>query len=109
MLIEPRCYSITSFQAGIPKLNLPLRILHLSDIHFAGPDRHLTKFFDKLAATEADLIVLTGDIIDCREGVARAEEELSKLKSKYGIFAVMGNHDYYDYNLFDSLFRVIQG
>lgn len=109
MLLEPRLFRITPFTVQLPKISQPIRILHLSDIHFASDDKPLARFFDKLAELNPDLIILTGDIIDCRGGVAVAEKELSKLKSKYGIYAVMGNHDYYDYRLYDCFFKNFQG
>ncbi len=110
VLIEPHFYRVTRFEVQCPKLLSPLRILHLSDIHFAYPDKQLSRFFDRLAAINPDLIVITGDVIDCREGVAIAEEQLAKVKSKHGTFAVMGNHDYYDYRLMDSvLLHNLQG
>lgn len=109
MLFEPHFYRVTSFQSKCPKLTKPLKVLHLSDIHFARPNAGLSRFFDQLAQLKPDLIVITGDVIDCREGVAIAAEQFSKLKSKHGIFAVMGNHDYYDYQLFDSAFHNVQG
>lgn len=109
MLIEPHIYRITRFKARCSKLKRPLEILHLSDIHFAGPDAGLSRFFDRLSQTNPDLIVITGDVIDCREGVVTAAEQLAKLRSRFGIFAVMGNHDYYNYRLYDSIFRNFQG
>ena len=109
LIIEPRFFRIVRKEARCAKLINPLQILHLSDIHFAYLDRKLASFFDRLAELNPDLIVLTGDIIDCREGVYEAEKQLSKLKSKSGIFAVMGNHDYYDYRLYDCLFHNFQG
>lgn len=109
LVLEPRFFRVTHFESRCAKLTQPLRILHLSDIHFAYPDRKLASFFDGLAELNPDLVVLTGDIIDCRDGVYEAEKQLSKLKSKHGIFAVMGNHDYYDYQLYDCLFHNFQG
>ena len=109
MVIEPHLYRVTCFQARCLKLKQPLQILHLSDIHFSGPDRGLSQFFDRLSKLKPDLIVLTGDIIDCREGVDVAAQQLSKLNSRHGIFAVMGNHDYYNYRLYDCVFNNFQG
>ncbi len=82
-------------------LAVPLKILHLSDIHFARPNLLLSRFFSQLAGEEFDLIVLTGDIIDCEEGIHTCVDDLKKLKAKHGFFAVFGNHDYYDYQLKD--------
>jgi predicted MPP superfamily phosphohydrolase len=80
----------------------PVRILHVSDMHFArsGPAA-LERLFDRLAGESYDFVFVTGDIIDCGEGIDHAVRNLSKLKARYGRFAVLGNHDYYDYRLLD--------
>lgn len=87
----------------------PLRILHLSDIHFSGPDPDMARFFDKLAAQSYDLIVVTGDIFDCEAGIGEATENFRKLHAPFGIYAVFGNHDYYDYRLWDIVTMGLRG
>ena len=97
--IEHRAYWIRREKAVIrKKLNPPLRILHLSDIHFAAEDKRLSEFFDQLAKKTYDFISITGDIFDCEAGIPMAVRNLKKLKAENGIFAVLGNHDYYDYS-----------
>ena len=86
-----------------------LSILYLWDIHFAFPERELALFFECLAAETYDLIVLSGDIIDCAEGIELAAQTLKQLKARQGFFAVFGNHDYYDYDLKDLFFRNFPG
>ncbi len=82
------------------KLSRPLRILHLSDIHFSGEDRGLGRFFEKLGKEDCDFVFITGDIFDCPEGAPQAAL-FKKLKSRHGVYAVFGNHDYYNYGAFD--------
>jgi len=84
-------------------------ILHLSDIHFTGPNPPLDQFFEKLSLETYDLIVLTGDIIDNESGVCQAVKTLAQLKSRCGFFAVFGNHDYYDYQFKDALLHNFPG
>lgn len=83
------------------KLPHNLKILHLSDIHFSGRDPRLSRFFDKLALETYDFIFITGDIFDCPGGIPVAVKNLKKLKAGHGVFAVFGNHDYYDYRFWD--------
>ncbi len=100
--IEPSLFRVRIFQFKHPKpLKRPYKILHLSDIHFAGPHRKLSHFFEKLALETYDFIFLTGDIFDCDEGAPHGTNELKKLKARHGMFAVWGNHDYYDYKFRD--------
>src|SRR5512138_1017850 len=73
-----------------------LRIAFASDLH-AGPTTHpslLDDAFARLAAAEADVILLGGDYVflfaDYIDAIA---DRLRKLAPPLGIFAVMGNHD----------------
>lgn len=57
----------------------------------------LNDLVDKINALKPDIILLAGDIIDedinpvIKNNVG---EELVRLKSKYGVFAITGNHEY---------------
>ena len=75
-----------------------LTLLQLSDIH-AGPlitEERMARFSRQAAALSADVVVLTGDLLDIS---ARAAEPFARgfagLRGKLGTFAVLGNHDYY--------------
>ncbi len=108
--VEPRLREINRYEVSITKkLPRPLRILHLSDIHFARPDAALAKFFDRLAAEDFDAVLISGDIMDCKEGLPVCIENLKKLKPAHGIFAVFGNHDYFDYSFFDVILHNFPG
>lgn len=103
--IEPGCFQISRHAVTLKKkakLSKPLRILHLSDIHFAGHRPELARFFDQLALEPVDLVVISGDIIDHENGIEHAVTQFKKLKPAHGIYAVLGNHDYYDYQLKDT-------
>ena len=72
-----------------------LRVLHLSDFHFtpgaAGRKRFLRRIAD---ADEVDFIFITGDFIDTNPGIDACVDALRPLKARYGVYAVLGNHDY---------------
>ena len=107
---EPKRYQINKHFVQTSKpLSRPVQILHLSDTHFSKPKTHLADFFKQLAKTTYDFVFITGDIIDCREGIPLCVEYLREIKTNYGIYAVLGNHDYYDYSLIDCLTRNFQG
>ncbi len=109
MYLESRRYQITSRSAAVTKkLASPLSILHLSDIHFRGNDKALGVFFEKLGAETYDFVFITGDIFDCPEGVTGAAF-FRKLKAKHGIYAVFGNHDYYNYRSWDLVLHYNPG
>ena len=87
----------------IPVANLaaPLhafRIAQISDLHcgpFAGPAR-VAEWVDRVNRLEPDLIAVTGDLITHGPDYVRAvAAELGRLRARHGVFACMGNHDYF--------------
>ncbi len=75
-----------------------LRIAQISDLH-VGPTirkRYVQKVVHKTNQIQPDIVVLTGDIVDAHSTSVTAYLNLLKdLKSRYGIFYVTGNHEYY--------------
>jgi predicted MPP superfamily phosphohydrolase len=74
----------------------PLRIAFASDLH-AGPTTHpslLDEAFARLAATDADVILLGGDYVFLSaQYISWIEQRLRRLRAPLGIFGVLGNHD----------------
>ena len=78
------------------------RIALISDIHlgiFVG-EKHVQKLVTKINEIEPDLVVISGDIFDVDNSLLTRPEELKKIskqlrriKSKEGVYAVVGNHD----------------
>lgn len=80
------------------KLN-GLRIAVASDIHLGTIicRKRLEKIVEKINGLEADIILLPGDVVDEDLGPVIKQnlgELLRTIKSKYGVFAVTGNHEY---------------
>ena len=108
--VEPRWFDLSRHEIFIrKKLKRPIRILHLSDTHFSGRNKPLARFFDRLAHESVDLVVVSGGIMDCDEGIHECLDNLAKLHPRYGIYAVFGNHDYYDYRTWDSILHNFPG
>ena len=82
-----------------------LRVVQLTDLHL-GPwtgKMLLEQVVDKINAAKPDIVVVTGDLADGRlSGRERETDALKKISAPLGVFAVTGNHDYYD-GLRDSL------
>lgn len=77
--------------------NEPLRVVHLSDIHIGRnlSVGELRKFVTRVNALEADLICITGDIIDSPHvDYARYLPVLGELRARAGVVAILGNHDH---------------
>jgi len=80
--------------------------IHLSDLHLFGnmSRERLGRLQDllreQLSETEVDFIFLTGDLIDKNSGIdVLRDEVLPLLKAREGVYAVLGNHDYFEYNV----------
>jgi len=82
----------------IPSEIQGLKIAQISDLHI-GPtvtvDR-VKKVVEKTNSITADIIVLTGDIIDYHVDHFKNEiQELQNLKAKHGVYFITGNHEYF--------------
>lgn len=83
------------------------RIVQLSDLHlgtFVGRNGIVERLVDSVNAQKADLIVFTGDLVNYRsDELTSFLPQLSRLKARDGVVAVLGNHDYAQYVKWPSL------
>ncbi len=92
---EPK---LTKIEILVPNLPMDkLTIVQLSDIHIDVTTKYSTikNFVEKTNSLNPDIIVFTGDLADTDITKTYEKYGLLDLKSKYGIFAVSGNHEYY--------------
>jgi len=96
VFIERRLFRVRRVVLDAGRMGLPpLRILHVTDTHFCGHDGPILAFLERLSSQEQfDLLVLTGDLIDSRAGVASAARTAAFFKPRLGAFGVLGGHDY---------------
>lgn len=81
-----------------PKHAPPLRLVQLSDIHVGTnmTATELERFVAKANSLRADLICITGDIADnARSDLETYFPVLARLQARYGVVAILGNHDHY--------------
>lgn len=74
-----------------------LRILHLSDLHLENISITPNELYQKVKEESFDIIALTGDFLDRKWTIPKLIpylEVFNQLQPKYGIYAVLGNHDY---------------
>ncbi len=80
---------------GLPEAFDGLSILHLTDLHMAAC--YAPAFFKQVveAATSdpADLVVLTGDVVEDEMAIDWIVPVLAQVKGRLGQFAILGNHD----------------
>ncbi|MGL6064526.1 MAG: metallophosphoesterase [Fusobacteriaceae bacterium] len=99
--INFRKLNIKKYEIPILKSNdvETMKIGFISDIHlndkFNGDV--LRKSFKLMEEEKVELVVITGDIIDFSYKTIKddVKEKIKEFKFKYGIYAVLGNHEYY--------------
>lgn len=76
-----------------------LKAVLVADLHMGyaiGVD-HITNMVEKINHQDADIVIIAGDIFDnSYDGMDDPEgikAQLKSIKSKYGVYAVYGNHD----------------
>lgn len=98
-------------QVDLEIKNLPrsfdgFTILQFSDFHvgtYGNDTAFVEKTVEKINSLNPDLIVFTGDIVNRRTSeISPFIEILSKLHSPYGVYSILGNHDYGDYSFWAS-------
>jgi uncharacterized protein len=82
----------------LSKAHNPTTIVYVSDVHLGLiiHERRLTAFVNKINEQKPDVILIGGDLLDeSVEGLDHMPEILAGLKAPGGIYAVLGNHEFY--------------
>ena len=97
LCVEPFQLSLTRKSLTIPDTNLsvPLRLVHLTDLHIERTTRREEATLARLAQLQPDMIMLTGDYLNLsylEDETARRDARtfLSQLHAPYGVYAVSG-------------------
>ncbi|HJR19598.1 MAG TPA: metallophosphoesterase [Actinomycetota bacterium] len=95
-LIERNWFALRKHRVPcLPAGARPIRILHISDLHFRRGQRMKHRFLARCAATAPDLVVCTGDFLDEESGIEAAVPAVAQIKPSARAFFVLGSHDYY--------------
>lgn len=92
---------VRTLEVTVPRLPASLdglTLAQLSDLHMGALRKKgwLQEVVAKTNALQADLILLTGDMIDGRASQLAPElQPLAELRARHGVFGVTGNHEYY--------------
>jgi hypothetical protein len=80
---------------GLPAALDGLSIVHLSDFHFTGKIGR--PFFEEIVrmsnSLEPEIVALTGDLVDKPPCIDWIPSTLGRLKARYGVYFIFGNHD----------------
>lgn len=108
MIRNPYRYQLFKRKIAVPDLPEKLdglKIIQISDIHsgsftFREP---VQQAIDMINAQEADLVFFTGDLVnDQAQEMEPFKDMFAQIRSRYGVFSVLGNHDYGDYHNWPS-------
>ena len=84
--------------AGLPAALDGFSIAQITDLHI-GPTikrDYLERVVDAVNALDADMIAVTGDLVDGSvRDLAHHTQPLGRLSARHGAFFVTGNHEYY--------------
>ena len=85
----------------LPEALNNFRLTFISDIQadrYTDKER-LTKYINKVNSTKPDLVLIGGDVITSTPNyINEAAEYIGKIKSKYGIYSCVGDHDNWAYH-----------
>lgn len=87
--------SVTVTSDDLPQDIGQLRIVYLSDIHQGSffSQARVDSLVKKVNALNADLVLLGGDYAEDSDGAVSFFKTLPNIHARYGVYAVMGNHD----------------
>lgn len=96
LIIEPNILTVKSIPNSNPG---GITIVFASDFHIKPYEMYrLRKIVHRINMQNPDVVLLGGDFVSGHEKktsmpIEKIAYELSKIKSKYGVFGVVGNHD----------------
>lgn len=98
-IIEARNIQIKRFAINTKKsLKAAYRIVQLTDLHIGstGNGENLKRIVDLVNNEKPDIVVITGDMIDANSARLKYIVPILKgIDSRLGIYAVLGNHEFY--------------
>lgn len=102
--IEPNWFDVVPVELHLPRLDAAFsdfRLVQISDIHIseAMTAGQVAEACQMVLSLKPDLVAITGDFIDARDGSQAALESLGTalraLSEQVQVVGVLGNHDYY--------------
>ena len=97
-IFEPKLFETEISCARLPEALDGFRIALVTDLHVDNRrhPEYLARIVDRMNELDPDLVAIAGDFADGRAAeLAPQLEALRKLKARYGVFGVPGNHEYY--------------
>lgn len=91
---------VRHLEITMKKEGVPLRLVVASDFHLGllSNKAHLARFVELSNEADPDAVLLVGDLVDddpiwfVEDGMS---DVMKQLKATYGVYGVLGNHEYY--------------
>lgn len=100
--IEVKEYTFASKE--LPEAFDGFRIVHISDLHlgtYGADTARVSELINKTLEQKGDIILFTGDLVNLESKEALPfVEQLKRLTAPYGVYSILGNHDYAVYRNF---------
>jgi uncharacterized protein len=106
-------FQVNRYDVKMNGLQKPLRLAHLTDLHlgsYVGREQIKT-WVEATNFEQPDVVCITGDIVDHALPSTRLDElalELGRLRAPLGVFACLGNHDYWYTTQDDSVWGLVR-
>ncbi len=98
--IEPNVVTVNKYKIKDESLQ-GIKLVFAGDFHVKPyQEKRLKYVVDKINAQNPDIVLFIGDYVNMHDEVmsypiSKTAKELSKIKTKHGIYTVLGNHDYF--------------
>lgn len=92
--------------ANLPQAFKGLKIVQISDVHSGSFNnkKAVLQGIQKILDAKPDLILFTGDLVNNRaDEMKEYIDVFNRLSAPMGVYSVLGNHDYGDYEQWESL------
>lgn len=93
-LLEPRWIVRKTYDIRVPGLMAEkVTVVHIADIHTTSPGYRERKTIRMVEEINPDFVFVTGDLLKSHSKLATGLEFLSRIRSRYGTYIVLGNAD----------------
>jgi predicted MPP superfamily phosphohydrolase len=102
-VVNANVLRVREYTVEVPRRSSTLRelkVVFAADLHLSNltSKNFLERFVDKVNAQKPDIVLIGGDILEGHRGdgdMGAIEAQFRRLESRYGVFAVPGNHEGY--------------
>ena len=115
LFIEPRILLVNEVKLeskDIPNSFDGIKIVHFSDLHYGNTINinNIDKVITKINSLKPDIVIFTGDLIDnkynmTKEDTTKLTKSLKNINYNLGKYAVIGNHDFYKDEFYDTVYN----